>query len=295
MLLAQPGRYRAFWASQADKLSPGEISQAAVARVIAGHLQSNGRLPPEDDRAHRALKDRVYRALNGQALTPSTLRLFAEAFLMSQEDARQLWSCLLGTTPDQTAEIIRTLRLPPADAAAFQPSDYRVVSLHEVHEVGADGAPSKHHTTQKLEASVDGVSRCPVRFDTSTLAVSVSGGDTSAVYKCYDGLYAVDILLPKTLLRGEIYEVSYTLRYQAPTWNDQRFQRSALRIPIDEARIEVHFSPHRRPRKIWWAIWQELRQDSTPTLREPVTLKGNSVTKKVTSAARTIFGFCWDW
>jgi hypothetical protein len=294
LLLGQPGRYRAAWASRADKVPPSDISQAAVAKVIVDHLRTHGQIV-DDGGAYRAIKDRVNRALSGQTLTPSTLRLFSQAFLFSQEDARLLWSRFLGTTANQVSYVIDDLRLPPANAAAFNPRGYRVVSLWDVHHIGANRMPSRHTTRQIIRATTDGLSRCSIRFDIDALTVAVQEFDTSELYLCPDGLYAIDILLPRVLQCGDEQELNYALYYPAPTSDRQRFQRSALGNVIEEACVEVQFSPQRRPSKVWWAIWQE--RDGKPALREPVELnpERSSVFKKVLSAAQTIFGFCWDW
>jgi len=283
------------WVRRADKAPAGDISQVAVAKVIADHLQAIGQLPSDDIGAYRALKDRVNRALSGQALTPSTLRLFAQAFLFSQDDALQLWSYFLGTTHDDAAYLLDDLRLPPRGAAAFRPRGYQVISLAEVHVLGPDGAPNRHTTKQIIRATSDSLTRCPVRFDTDTLAISVPDGSASDLYACPDGMYAIDIIFPHSLHIGEEREVHYTLHYSTRTPDRQRFRRSALHHSIDEASIEVRFSPQCRPSTVWWAIWQQ--SEESPSLREPVQLSAerNSVVKTVMFAARTIFGFCWDW
>lgn len=99
MLLNERESYRARWACLAGKTPPGEISQAAVAKVIVGHLDKTADGSGQMD--FRLWKDRVYRALSGQALTLSTVRVFAEAFAFNEQDKRQLWALLFGTTPDE--------------------------------------------------------------------------------------------------------------------------------------------------------------------------------------------------
>src|SRR3712207_6301760 len=82
-LLLEFPLYRTQWVSRAERLpEPDKISYQAVSRVIAEWTWATGEIsetiPP------RSLRDRVRRALIGEALTPETLRWFVQAFAMEQ-------------------------------------------------------------------------------------------------------------------------------------------------------------------------------------------------------------------
>lgn len=99
-LLNQPppeGRYRELWVGKAEKPRKGELSQAAVARVITEHLASKGHPAPNP----RQLRSLVSRALAGTNLTKETLALFIDAFEMAEIDAQVLWLLFRGATFDQ--------------------------------------------------------------------------------------------------------------------------------------------------------------------------------------------------
>src|SRR5687768_14731231 len=89
-LLNECEAYRSQWSCLAGKTPPGEISQAAVAKVIVDHLRKTGIQASELD--YRLLKDRVCRGLSGRALTSSTLQLFMAGFSINDAHAQHLWA-----------------------------------------------------------------------------------------------------------------------------------------------------------------------------------------------------------
>ncbi len=284
---------------QAAKARAGEISQAAVARVIVEYLKIEGTLRVDDDREYRKLKDRVYRALSGRALTPDTLIWFTCAFILSQEDARQLWARFNGGSPDQVDEgFIKRLCIPPKHAAAFGTAGFETVSLTERHSVGPDGLPAEHHTEQRIRATEEWLWRFPVRFTDriSTFEVKRASGRRSEIYRCGEGVYAVDIILPEPLKRGEEATVEYVLTYDPSNPDERRFQRGALHNMRD-VEISVAFDPSRPPGAVWWANWREFGTEATPFVQEPITFDPTApvVRKKLTSAEQTTVGFCWRW
>lgn len=92
-LLNQPppkGRYRELWIAKVENARGKEISQAAVARVIAEYLSVKGRPTPDP----RSLRNLVSRALTGAKLTKDTLTLFIEAFGIAARMRKNCGCCL---------------------------------------------------------------------------------------------------------------------------------------------------------------------------------------------------------
>src|SRR5215469_9395409 len=79
-LLAQQGRYRRLWEQHVVRSRPGEITQLAVAEVLARHLWNHPRVSGDEDVLPRQLKDTVARALSGSLISRPTLALFIDAF-----------------------------------------------------------------------------------------------------------------------------------------------------------------------------------------------------------------------
>jgi hypothetical protein len=281
MLLNERGTYRSQWARLVGKTSPGEISQAAVAKVIVDHLRTTGDDTSQLD--HRLFKDRVYRALSGRALTPSTLGLFVAAFRFSEVDARQLWALFLGATPDEAR-------------AAVEPPGFHVLCLADTHEVNSEGRPQLHTVKQRITATKDGVSRFPLRFDSAAVEIKAFTGTIGDIYRCADGLFAADVVLPKVLMRDEHFDVEYVIEYPADAKDDPEFLRGAEGKHIDSATIVVKFSPSRRPRTVWWMVLSRLMGGRT-VFREQVKIdrKTSSVSKTVLSVEDVVIGFRWEW
>jgi hypothetical protein len=296
VLLARPGRYRDRWVRRASKPRPGEISQAAVARVIDEHLAAEQGLSPMASNEHRALKDLVHRALSGKSLTADTLALFTQAFLISEADARQLWSCFTGTSPDQVTTTVSRLAAPPDDAAAMRARQYETLLLHETHVIGPDRRPTRHHTRQTIRAVADGVTRCPVRFDNTEVRITPGvGAQCSEIYACGGGLHAVDLILPTALRKGEDAMFSYTMHFSDPPM-DNEYRRGA-HPGIADVVIVVRFDRSHPPSDVWWAIWPDRWPGTAPIVEEPVKLNRDRpvVRKQLSSAARTAVGFRWAW
>src|SRR3981081_4253442 len=90
-LLQRPGGYRRLWEQHVVRARPGEITQLAVAEVLARYLWSYPRVPGDADVLPHQLKDTVSRALSGRLLSRSALSLFIEAFGLSDQEAERLW------------------------------------------------------------------------------------------------------------------------------------------------------------------------------------------------------------
>jgi hypothetical protein len=65
---------------------------------------------------------------------------------------------------------------------------------------------------------------------------------------------AVDIVLDRPLLPGEIGSVEYLARYAPGTARPPVFRRGA-RGRLENVEVEVRFHPLRLPERVWWAIW----------------------------------------
>ena len=67
-------------------------NQAGVAHVLAAAVREGDGVVPHRSALPRSLKDRVSRALTGRLVTAGTLNLFVEAFGMTEEQERRLYT-----------------------------------------------------------------------------------------------------------------------------------------------------------------------------------------------------------
>src|ERR1700730_2114749 len=94
-LLVSDPRYRRLWRRRVER-DHTDLSQAAVAKVIEEYLWDSGQRSDNLTSLARQLKDRVSRALNGDALSAETLKWFIAAFSMGENDENRLWDIYAG-------------------------------------------------------------------------------------------------------------------------------------------------------------------------------------------------------
>ena len=271
--------YRADWLVYARRPRPGQISQAAVAQVVANYLWDTGLADEHDRNLPRELKDRIGRALRGEVLTPETLSWLIHAFGLDEDETAELWArygAAIAERPD-----------------AHDEPGYRTISLHEFHYLGEDGLPERHRTVHVVKALRDGVTSYPYLFDTATAEVTVErGGTAGPVCPREDGLHGVDIQFHHPLRLGQTasFEYQTLFRYRAPP--PPEFRREARGL-IENMELRVQFHPRKLPRGVCWAQWAGR---AGPIIqREHVTLDpDHAVQRYVTSVRGKVLGFVWE-
>lgn len=280
--------------AMAQRLRADVVNEAAVARVIARYLSATGDMSGDESNHARALKDIVYRALSGKTITRTTLSWFIDAFVMERDDAEQLWFLFVGS--DKTNVVSGELQPPPSAAAAFKPPKFQTVVLHDFHYLSSAGIPEKHRTVQVIRATEEGLDRYPYRFDTNTASVEVvRGGTSSSVYRVDQSIYAVDIIFPEPLRLGQTTSLEYITHFDYKEPPSPSFRRGATRR-TENLSINVEFSSGKVPKRVWWGVWSDLRDDSPILMRETVNLTADlNVHRYVDAIDHTVVGFFWEW
>ena len=301
-LLTQQGPYRRRWEQHVVRSRPGEITQLAVAEVLARHLWNHPRVAGDADALPRQLKDTVARALSGTLLSRPTLALFIDAFGLSGAHADRLWRLWEGTGRISVLSGPRAMgaRTEAELRAALGPRRHQTVSLHDHVHVGSDGRVARTRTLQVVEATADGLDRIPYLYDTNALTLEVGqgcGGISGEVYQISEHVYAAMIPLAKELSAGETTSLEYVTTYRYPgNLNDPRereFRRAAMRR-LENVDMRVEFDPNMLPARIWWAVWDGMDGDIID--REAVPLGGqHEVHRYLRSVEQTVVGFCWSW
>jgi hypothetical protein len=279
-----------------------EITQLAVAEVLARYLWTHPRVTGDADALPRQLKDTVSRALSGTLLSRPTLALFIDAFRISSADAGRLWRLwegsgrisVLSGSGALGAKTEGTLR------SIFGPPRHQTVSLHDHVNVGSDGRIARTRTIQVIEAIADGLDRIPYLYDTSALTLEVGQGcgDISGeLYQISTGIYATTIPLARALSTGETSSVEYVTTYRYPgnldDPHEREFRRGVMRR-LENFEMRVEFHPDMLPAQVWWAVWDGV--EGALVEREPVTLGGqHEVQRYLRSVEKTVVGFCWSW
>ncbi len=301
-LLAQQGQYRRLWEQHVVRSRPGEITQLAVAEVLARHLWNHPRVAGDADVLPRQLKDTVARALSGTLLSRPTLALFIDAFGISDAHADRLWRLWEGSGRISVLSGPRAMGSETEGElrSALGPRRHQTVSLHDHVYVGSDGRVARTRTLQVIEAIADGLDRIPYLYDTNALTLEVGQGCrevSGELFQISDGLYGATIPLARELSAGETISLEYVTTYCSPgNLNDPRWRefRRAVMRRLENFDMRVEFHPDMLPARIWWAVWDGV--DGNIVEREPVSLGGQyEVHRYLRSVEKTVVGFRWSW
>jgi hypothetical protein len=301
-LLQRPGAYRRLWEQHVVRARSGEITQLAVAEVLARRLWSYPRVPGDVDVLPHQLKDTVSRALSGKLLSRSTLSLFIDAFGISDAEADRLWRLWegSGTISILSGPRAVTPRTEQELYTAIGPRRHQTLSLHDHVWVGAEGLPSRTRTLQVIEAIVDGLDRIPYLYDTKALTLEVGQGCTDLsgdLFRVSEDLFVTYIALARTLDAGETTTLEYWTTFQYPgdpLDPHEREYRRAFMGQLENFDMRVEFHPGRLPARVWWATWDGVEGEIIE--QEPVTLDSqNSVHRYLRFIEKTVIGFHWAW
>jgi hypothetical protein len=301
-LLQRPGGYRRLWEQHVVRTRSGEITQLAVAEVLARRLWSYPRVPGDVDVLPHQLKDTVSRALSGRLLSRSTLSLFIDAFGFSDAEADRLWKLWEGSGTISVLSGPRAVT-PRAEQdlqAAIGPRRHQTLSLHDHVTVGAAGLPARTRTLQVVEAIAEGLDRIPYLYDTKALTLEVGQGCTEMtgdLHQVSEDVFFTYITLARTLDAGETTTLEYWTTYQYPGDPQdphERLYRRAVMGRLENFDIRVEFHPDKLPSGIWWAVWDGMGGDILE--QEPVSLDAqHSVHRYLRFIERTVVGFHWTW
>lgn len=301
-LLQRPGGYRRLWEQHVIRARSGEITQLAVAEVLARRLWSYPRVPGDVDVLPHQLKDTVSRALSGRLLSRSTLSLFIDAFGISDAEADRLWQLWEGTGTISVLSGPRavTPRTEQELQAAIGPRRHQTLSLHDHATVGPEGKMLRSRTLQVVEAIADGLDRIPYLYDTKALTLEVGQGCTELtgeLYQVSDELFVTYISLAQPLDARRDRDAGVLDDVPVPG----RPARSA-RAPVP-ARGHGAAGELRHPRRV--PTRQVAQRDLVGDLgrveggiieQEPVNLDTqHSVHRYLRFVEKTVAGFHWSW
>ena len=301
-LLQRPGGYRRQWEQHVVRARPGEITQLAVAEVLARYLWSYPRVPGDADALPHQLKDTVSRALSGRLLSRSALALFIDAFGLTDHEADRLWRLWegSGTISVLSGPRAMTSRTEQEVHAALGPRRHQTLSLHDHVYVGSDGLLARARTLQVVEAIADGLDRIPYLYDTNALTLEVGQGCTDLsgeLYQVSEQVFATHITLARALDAGETTTLEYWTTYQYrgdPLDPGEREYRRAVMGRLENFDMRVEFHPDKLPSGVWWASWDGVEGEILD--REPVGLDSQySVHRYLRFIEKTVVGFYWSW
>jgi hypothetical protein len=283
--------YRRLWQEQAERCRSGSISKAGVARVIALHLWRVGERADSETALPRNLKDRIRRALEGDAITPQTLTWFIEAFNMDTRDEQTLWATLAMDHEMPHGISYTTV----SDRRLALRQRHRTVALFERYAIGADRSFAVRRTMQTIMALEDEVDVYPLEHEPTTEPVQVIyGGSVGKRYAYADGRRMDAIVLDRPLKRGQTVSMEYTISYRPGEYCTTELRRPA-RGRSENIDIAVTFHETALPHAVHWVVWPD-QLVGPPVSEEPASLDGrNSARRFVPFIEETTVGFRWEW
>ena len=288
-LLLTNAKYRRNWQRFAKRESRSELTQAAVAQVIALYLWEAGVREETETDLPRALRDRVRRALAGK-LTAETLTWFVDAFDMSTEDEERLWRAAAGGGRDEGG-IVDTL---VKRRALARPQLHRTVSLFERYDFDSAGVLIRRHTMHVIRAVLDEVSSYLFTHEPNAQRIEVlAGGELGQEYRHGDGLVSQEIILNHRLALHKTISMEYETYYSS-NWRPVELRRT-IRGRCENVDMAMHFATDSCPSAIWFCAWRD-DYEGDPVLQEEIKADDRGHAHRfVAFAEQTVLGFKWSW
>jgi hypothetical protein len=301
-LLLKPGQYRDTWQRHVIRPRDDVINQLAVAEVIAENLPADRNGAMGLRTMPYQLRETVSGALSGRQLSRTSLQLFVDAFRFSEDEAARLWRLWNGTA---TIRVLSGRSAVSAHAEqeilnAIGPRRHQTLSMHDHVYVGMDGRIERARIMQVIEAIDESVDRIPFLADTNVLTIEVGQGCLELAHdvrQVRNGVFAAEIVLPRTLALGETTALEYWCTYRYPgdlTDPQEREWRRGVVRQVSSYDMRVEFHPDRLPERLMWATWDGTSGDVIA--EQEVSLDSQySAHRYLKSLEKTIAGFHWDW
>jgi hypothetical protein len=241
-------------------------------------------------RLSRQLKDRVSRALNGDALSTETLKWFIAAFDMDEADESRLWAVFAGKKSD-AAGISHTLQ---RRREMIRRQCHRTVSLVERYSIDRYGCLLMRRTHHTIRAVEDGVDIYIFNHEpqASTIQV-VHGGRPGNSYEYGGGLTSVEIILDKPLGNGESTVLEYRTHFNPRSVKMTEVRRAAF-ARSENIDLAIEFDELKVPERAWWCAWDD-HFGGSRIVEEPIALCNRTIRKFLPYIEETVVGFRWDW
>jgi hypothetical protein len=288
-LLQAKVAYRRKWEQYAKRRRATELSQAAVAQVLALHLWDSGERDDADISLARGLRHRVRRALSGDKLSGETLSWFIDAFEMSPDDEHALWLSFAGGN-ESGRGIAHTL---DSVRPVVRPQLHRTVSLFERYNLDSTGLLISRHTMHVIRAVEADVQCYSVTHEPVMKATEVIAGGRLVLQTYPDGVVNDEIWFEHPLRKNHTASMEYITHYI----EDYRPSdvRRGIRARSENVDIAVHFDTSRLPGGINFCAWSQY-YGGVAVISEERLIDANGYTHQFLPFAEdTVVGFEWKW
>lgn len=286
------GPYRHRWQQHSERGRTLKVNSLAVAKVVADYVGFHPTASRGWETDASRIKDIIWRALTGRAMSRETLELLIAAFAIAPSDADILWGQWNGTEPARV--VIGSMA--PRNGVTVPVPRFQTVQRQEFHYLGPDGQPTRHRTVQAIRALVDDYSSHPLVLDTSEVTVSrIHGGVPGPLRHLGGSLWALDIALPHALSAGEVTSMEFVTEFHHTTPLEHAF-RYAAHQRVQDLVIRIEFDKSRLPSSVVWCEWEDYRDPSRLRSTRDMSLDSeNAVGAGVDVLQRAAIGFVWDF
>lgn len=299
-LLNKP-RYRAKWMPYVQRRRGNAINQRAVAAFIAGELSDE----IGQEISPQKLKDRVARALKGEAISDATAKLFTSTFDFTPQEADELQRAL---STHRMALKVAHRSAGFRDHEAQPSSDRQYTSLSTLFEgrINEYGYFYEATVTEMIQAEAEVIESLIPRFESASLKCTLLEGgelidiDTTAsdIKPHVEGnsIHKLVIKPPHPIRKGEIHQVRYKLELDMYNLlQDDDSETSIAFGPFSPPRFNFSFSLQfeASPTGLREKFWSKALKDSN-------LIETHDLPPKDTHSVHfplieeTIYGCFWD-
>lgn len=212
-LLNKP-RYKAKWMPYVQRRRGTTINQRAVAAFIAGQLSND----LDQEISPQKLKDRVARALKGEAISDATAQLFISAFGFSPQETREFQRAL--STHSMNLRVAQRSTYHSTNSAASDSRQYVSLSTYIDGRVNEFGYLYEATVTEVIQAEEMQIETILSRFESVMLQCTMlEGGELVEVrpltshkpHNTSNSVHQLVIKPPHPIRKGEIHQLRYRL------------------------------------------------------------------------------------
>lgn len=212
-LLNKP-RYRAKWMPYVQRRRGNAINQRAVAAFIAGELSDD----LGQEISPQKLKDRVSRAIKGEAISDATAQLFISAFGFSSQETREFQRAL--STHSMNLRVAQRSTFHSSKRASSDNRQYTSLSTYLDGRINEFGYLYQATITEVIQAEDLQVDTIAPRFESASIQCTMlEGGELTRIQSLSDqkphvqgnSVHQLVIKPCQPIRKGEIHQLRYRL------------------------------------------------------------------------------------
>lgn len=291
--------YREKWMRHVQRRRGNSINQRAVATFIAYELSDY--LDQDIDPA--TIKDRVSRALNGEAISDATAHMFITAFEFTAAEARELQRAL--SAHSLSRKLAQRAETLTSTERTIDTRNYTSLSTLMDGHIDRFGFMRHFIVTEVIRSEIDELTLISPRFEStdSTITlleggelVSMSEHERAHIHHPDNTMWQLAIKPPAPVRYGQVHQIRYRIDLDIdPMLREREKYNYASLGPFTPARFNVSLALtfDAEPANMVQKIWSHTMKDES--LLEVVELPSQQhYSMSFPIAEDTVFAYFWD-